>query len=349
MNSYDVVIVGAGPAGLRAAEVLKNSDLNVLLIEKKDVIGQKICAGGFTRNSLEIMDVPEYLFERKIKKSLLKSTKREQRGEFPEPIVYMIDRKEFGQWQLSKIKDAKNIEIRTSSKVTEINDNYIVVGNEKIGYKYLIGADGAYSVVRKHLKLPVKKVLASLQYRVPADDKYDLERLQIIMNSKYFHNGYAWVFPHKNDVVIGCAADNKMFPVKKLKQGFKLWLKENNIDVSKGKYESLPISYDYRGYKFGNIFLVGEAAGMASGLTGEGIYQALVSGTEVANLIINPDYKPEGIEKVLKYNRIQNKVLKALHYTGPLRNPVFNMLVNYVSKKGRNKNLTNHFSKEDAA
>lgn len=46
-NSYDVIIIGAGPAGLAVAEELENTALTVLLIEKNSVIGPKICAGGY--------------------------------------------------------------------------------------------------------------------------------------------------------------------------------------------------------------------------------------------------------------------------------------------------------------
>ncbi len=48
-NTYDVIILGAGPAGLKYAEELKNTKLSVLLIKKNQIIGPKICAGGLTR------------------------------------------------------------------------------------------------------------------------------------------------------------------------------------------------------------------------------------------------------------------------------------------------------------
>ena len=346
MEHFDVVIVGAGPAGLRAAEILKNRKLSVLLLEKNEVVGRKICAAGITRKSLKLMNIPDEVIEFKINKSVLRSKKYTHYGDMPLPVVFMIDRKDFGQWQLLKLADAKNIEVRLNAKVTRIEkDKLLINGKDEIGYKFLIGADGVNSVVRKYLQLPVKKVLATLQYKVSyTGNDIRQDRVEIIMISKYFHNGYAWIFPHKNHVDIGCAADPKHYPVKKLKAGFKAWLNKNNYDVSGAKYESFPISYDYRGYSFGNIFLVGEAAGMASGLTGEGIYQALVSGQEVAKMILDENYISELMPKILRYNSIQNRALIFFKYLGPLREIFFNILVKKILKKDNKLHLVDKFS-----
>ena len=45
-ENYDIIIIGAGPGGLACAQELGKSKLSVLLLEKNDVIGPKICAGG---------------------------------------------------------------------------------------------------------------------------------------------------------------------------------------------------------------------------------------------------------------------------------------------------------------
>lgn len=93
-------------------------------------------------------------------------------------------------------------------------------------------------------------------------------------------------------------------------ENFKYWLKKNKIDTTGGIYQSFPINHDYRGYKFKNIFLAGDAGGFASGLTGEGIYQAFVSGEEVAKLILDPEYKPKKIEKLLRIKKRHDFLLK---------------------------------------
>jgi heterodisulfide reductase subunit A-like polyferredoxin len=47
-EKVDVLIVGAGPAGLSCAKALGDSNLNVLVLEKNKIVGPKVCAGGIT-------------------------------------------------------------------------------------------------------------------------------------------------------------------------------------------------------------------------------------------------------------------------------------------------------------
>ena len=58
MEYFDVIIIGAGPAGLKCAEVLGNSKFSVLLLEKNAEIGVKVCAGGFLVKNSEYLNLP---------------------------------------------------------------------------------------------------------------------------------------------------------------------------------------------------------------------------------------------------------------------------------------------------
>lgn len=66
---------------------------------------------------------------------------------------------------------------------------------------------------------------------------------------------------------------------------------------------------------------------MASGFTGEGIYQCLISGITVAKTILNKDYTSPEWEAVLKYNRIQEKILNFLVKAGPFRGMIHELIV----------------------
>jgi geranylgeranyl reductase len=342
MNHFEIIIVGAGPAGLRCAEILAEENKKVLLLEKNKIIGDKICAAGLTRKSLELMDIPKSLFEYQIDAAVIRSSKHAHGTKMPgDPVVFMIDRVQFGQWQADKLKGS-SITIKTDAKVTAIRENSVEINNhEQFTFDYLVGADGANSFVRKHLKLPSKRKLVTLQYKIPDESR---NKIEIHLISKYFHSGYAWVFPHKNYLTVGCSVDPKKYPVQKLKKGFQQWLKDNNFNITNAKFESFPINFDYRGYLFSNIFLVGEAAGLASGLTGEGIYQALVSGEEVAKTILNPEYKSEAMNTIIKYNKIQLKIYKVFVATGIFRESFFNLVLKLIKSEFVSNKISNGLS-----
>jgi len=342
VKKYNVVIIGAGPSGLRCAEVLSDSGLSVLLLEKNNRVGEKICAGGITRKGYEMLHFPEEVIEHKVTEIGLYSGSYENHRMLPKPVVFTVDRRVFAEWQLKRL-EGTNVEFRKNSKVTQIRDKSIVVGDsDLIEFDFLVGSDGPNSMVRKHLKLPVEKVLATVQYIIPA--KGHSGKLEIFIEPKYFKSWYAWSFPHKDSVAVGACCDPKSMSGKELKENFNDWLEKRGMDVSEAKYESYPICYDYRGLRFGNIFLAGEAAGMASGLTGEGIYQSLVSGEEVANLILNKRNNSEAFGFVLKYNKIQEKFMRFMLNIGPLRSSVANLIILFMRNPLVNKKISKGFS-----
>ena len=63
MDSFSVIIVGAGPGGLACATLLAGHGLDVLVLEKKPVPGPKVCGGGITWRGL-IQRVPESLVDK---------------------------------------------------------------------------------------------------------------------------------------------------------------------------------------------------------------------------------------------------------------------------------------------
>ena len=78
----------------------------------------------------------------------------------------------------------------------------------------------------------------------------------------------------------------------------------------KGTTKGAPISFAYKGCVFQNFYLTGDAAGLASKLTGEGISSALISGQEIGKKIINLCYKMNKLNMFLKFKKRQEKIEK---------------------------------------
>ena len=188
------------------------------------------------------------------------------------------------------------------SEVIGIKNNSLVLKDgQEIGFDYLVGADGSLSLVRRHLNLPTGKVFLAMQYVVPKV----FSDLEIFFNKDLFGSGYAWIFPHKTYTSIGCGSALKFQNMGKLSTNFHRWLKKKEIDFKNTKLQAFSVNFDYQGFNFGNKFLVGDAGGFASGLTGEGIYFAIVSGQEIARKILDLNYNLSNLRKILKIKKYQ--------------------------------------------
>ncbi len=296
-NKYDVIIVGAGPAGLNCAEKLSHAGLTVLMVEQKETIGYKVCAGGLTKKDIEYLQIPSSLLEQEFDSISFHTPSKKVVIRGRENILYTVDRKKLAEWQLQKLHSGY-VHIKTGVRVTGIEKDGIILNtSEKVYYRYLVGSDGATSTVRKSLGLKVNQYAAAVQYIIP-DSNY--EALEVFCDANYFHSWYAWIFPHREYVSVGMMFWPQYLTAATALSNFNQWLEKREIDVSTGQYQAHPINYEYQGFHFDNIFLAGDAGGFASGLTGEGIYQALISGEIVAHTIIDGHYNDKDLSGLLR-------------------------------------------------
>lgn len=326
-TNYDVIIIGASIAGLECAKNLAGSNLSVLVVEKKHNIGEKVCAEGIFLKDMEY--IPKEDKNSEFKKFLVHYKNKSKL--FPDKgVLTTINRKNFLQKQFNELKKFKNIEFLLGANVLKIaSKNSIRIDKNKIlNYRFLVGADGSTSMVRNYLNLSSKKIGIAIQYSIPKQ----FHNFELCIDEKLFGTGYLWIFPNRNYTYIGCGSDVRFIDVKALKQNLDNWIKQKNINLSGADFQAATINYDYRGYKFDNIFLTGDAAGLCSGITGEGMYAAFLSGKQAAKEILGENGDLNLIHKWLKKKKKQEKYMVFLK-SYFLRKISFSIIIRMLSSK----------------
>lgn len=330
--SYDVIIVGAGPGGLACAEKSARHGLKTLVLERKQFIGKKVCAGGVTWHGL-VKKVPIDISERQFSTQHIFTRLQKIKVTSPTPIIATVNRIKLGQEMCNSALLA-GADIRLGCRVTAINGDVVHFFDKANGkqhhlkFSYLVGADGSSSLVRRHLGIPVVNVGIGINYQLCG--KYS--DMEWHLNTDLFSSGYSWVFPHQDTISVGAYVDASVMKAKALQENLLKWGKEHGFFLSDCKGAAEYINFDFRGFHFKNIFLVGDAAGCASGLTGEGIYPAIVSGETVANCIINSQFNPVDFKKMIK-NHTRHKKMVSILGKNKFCSTLLAELVTYCLKK----------------
>lgn len=302
-NHFNIIIIGAGPGGLAAATILATHGKRVLVCERNKIIGPKTCAGGITIAG-QTGAIPLHLMERRFPQQIVSSGWQKTILKNKDPIVSTVNRHNLGQWMAERAVRAGAI-IKTDCPVQSIQKGRITSRTDTYSYDILIGADGANSMVRRHLDLATDLIGTGIHYHLPEV----LTDMVWHLDPGVFNTGYAWIFPQKNRTSVGAYCYRQDMSPRHLKEKLNAWMDDRGIDYTNIKPEAANIAFDYKGYQFNNVFLIGDAAGLASGLTGEGILPAIISGEEIARLIIDPSYTPNKLHRLLKNHSRHTRIL----------------------------------------
>ncbi len=313
MEAFDIVIIGGGPGGLACARSAAKAGFSVLVLERKSQIGPKICAGGITWNGLKKY-YPVFSTERDFLSQTVKTNFQSCCLKAEHPIISTVDRLKLGTFMLQEAEKEGAIVLANQlvSKISEehvIAKNIISGENRKISYRYLVGADGSSSLVRRHLGIQARQVGLGLNYQVQGF----FPKMEWHIRPSFFKSGYAWIFPHKDTASIGAYCPANSLTAAELKTNCSKWAKETGIDLHGTMCKAALINYDFQGLRFGrnnNIFLVGDAAGLASGLTGEGIYPAIISGNGVVQMIVNNSNTFEQLPVIQKNQKNHGRIIQ---------------------------------------
>ena len=284
---YDVIVVGAGPAGAVAARTAAEHGARVLLLEGRPQIGRPIqCTGLLSVRGFEASGASPDVIVREIRGVIAYGPGGKRLVlEKPEAHAYVIDRDRF-DWDLVEQAAQRGVEVRLKSPAVGLRRSSVVQElrvrsnghSTTLRARVVIGADGPRSVIARAAGLPSPEktiigVQAILEYRPPREDF-----VEVWLSHAVAPNFFAWAVPAAPGTArVGLGTDDP----KRAKALFDRWIARQFPDCEILGFQSgsIPIGPSPKTVADG-VLLVGDAAGQAKPTSGGGIY----TGTSCARI-----------------------------------------------------------------
>jgi len=289
---FETIIIGAGPAGLTAGRYLEDA----LILEQKEEIGKPVqCAEGLAKRFLEgqkIKPDPSWI-SAIIDNTQIILPNGKVINFFIREGLYILDRINFekflaSQCQAEILLKKRVIDIEKEGEIWKVKTKK----GERFLSKYLIGADGPFSIVRRKVFKKAIKILPCIEYLVKVEKEIDISKIKIYFDKERFSGGYAWIFPKSRYLVnIGLGIGGK----GNLKERFGNFM-EKTVEKEFGNFKLLenksgPVPWEGALIRLvkDNAILVGDAGGLVNPISGGGIGNAMISGKMAAKSILSGD------------------------------------------------------------
>ncbi len=322
MNQFEVLIVGAGPAGSFAADRLASAGVRVALFDGRLPGEPKACGGGVTSKALKAWPHLLDAVGRTIDElDMYSPSGKHLHLKLDEPFA-VYSRIAFDTFLRERARTAgaevfaEKISARGFKRT---QDGWLIKtqNGAEFSSKYLVGADGANSAIAKKLAgpLPPAEMEVAFGYRAPLPRETEAATVVAFLPNWV---GYAWAFPRIDHVSFGIATTQDAFDHESLDKllwdfmvsyydaghvrshRMRLW-KGTDVAANSPGYQELKQSaeryaaripglaartWDTRKACGDGWALLGDAAGFADPVTGEGIYYALRSAELFANTFL---------------------------------------------------------------
>lgn len=294
-ETYDVVVVGGGPAGATAATELATAGHSVLLLDRAGRI--KPCGGAIPPRLMRDFDIPERLLVARITGARMVAPSA-RRVDMPIEGGYvgMVDRDVFDEWLRTRAVAAGAVRRdgvyerlardERGMPIVEYRrpDQARGAPRAQVRARLVIGADGANSAVARQAVPGAARMRYVFAYheiiRAPADGAADYERARcdVYYQGSLSPDFYAWIFPHGDTISIGAGTAVKGFPLREAVVALRRMTGLDGMETVRHEGAPIPLSPLRRWDNRRDVILAGDAAGVVAPASGEGIFYAMTGG-----------------------------------------------------------------------